>query len=229
MDNSIDKEALLKERLPFWTKLDKPLRQRVLRDAKLETFKAGEELLATDGACLGGFFVTKGIIRVYLMSEEGRKITIMRVRQGQPCFLGAGCVLHSVSFEAFMEAEQDSQCIMLGPALLNALFNDCPAAQNFALTTIAEHFSDVMWVMQQILFMSMDRRLAIFLYEEASVGKTTTLRFTQERIAKAVGSAREVISRMLRWFADEGIIRSFRGGVEILNMDKLKKLALHGM
>ena len=83
-----------------------------------------------------------------------------------------------------------------------------------------------MWVMQQILFMSMDKRLAIFLHDESTRLGTDNLTLTHEQIAKYMGSAREVVSRMLKYFSAEGIVQVSRGGIKIIDRQKLKRLAL---
>jgi CRP/FNR family transcriptional regulator len=78
-----------------------------------------------------------------------------------------------------------------------------------------------MWAMQQILFMSMDKRMAIFLWDEMSRTKNDTLKITHEQAARYVGSAREVVTRMLKYFSTEGIVEVSRGGIRILDKAKL--------
>ena len=81
--------------------------------------------------------------------------------------------------------------------------------------------------MQQILFMSLDKRLAIFLLDEASKLGSDTIKLTHEQIAKYMGSAREVVSRMLKYFVSEGMISSSRsGGIKLLDKARLRKLTL---
>ncbi|MEG1427877.1 MAG: helix-turn-helix domain-containing protein, partial [Oscillospiraceae bacterium] len=90
------------------------------------------------------------------------------------------------------------------------------------LTT--QRFSDVMWAMQQILFMRADRRLAIFLWDEISKNQTTEIRLTQDQIAKYMGTAREVVSRLLKYFANEGMVTVSRGGINVIDKKKLQTL-----
>ena len=100
-------------------------------------------------------------------------------------------------------------------------------AKIFALETALSRFSDVMWVMQQILFMSMDKRLAIFLLDETSQNGTDTVKLTHDQIAKYMGSAREVISRMLKYFTSEGLISASRSdGIKILDKKRLRSLTI---
>ena len=82
-----------------------------------------------------------------------------------------------------------------------------------------------MWIVEQVLFMSFDKRLAIFLLDQAGIEGSDTLRITHEEIANHLGSAREVVGRMLKYFAAEGIVKPFRGGIKIIDRKKLAALA----
>ena len=96
---------------------------------------------------------------------------------------------------------------------------------NFTNALMAARFSDVMWLLEQLLWKSMDRRLAAFLLEEAAVEGTDTLRLTHERIAAHLGTAREVVTRLLRYFQSEGLVKLGRGSVELTDRRALAKLA----
>ena len=112
-----------------------------------------------------------------------------------------------------IDAEEESECYIIGGKVLYELTQRNVYVENFALSIAVHRFSDVMWVMQQILFMSFDQRLAVFLYDEMIQTNQDTIYLTQEQIAKYMGSAREVVSRMLKYVAKEGIIETTRGGV----------------
>ena len=139
--------------------------------------------------------------------------------------LSASCVLKTITFDVFVDAEEDSECFIIsGPAFAD-ISEKYTSIKIFALETAVSRFSDVMWVMEQIHFMSMDKRLAIFLYEEITRIDTDTVRLTHALIAKYMGSAREVVTRMLKYFANEGIVELSRKGVKILDKERLKELA----
>ena len=143
------------------------------------------------------------------------------------CMLSASCVLQAVTFDVFIDAEEDSECYIISGPAFAAVADNNPEVKIFSLETAVSRFSDVMWVMQQILFMSMDKRLAIFLLDEITKNGTDTVKLTHEQIAKYMGSAREVVSRMLKYFSDEGILSSSRSeGIKILDKKKLRSLAL---
>lgn len=161
-----------------------------------------------------------------MMSDEGKEITLYRLHKGDMCMLSASCVINSITFDVFVDAEEDSECYVIsGPAFAAAAERN-PAVKIFALETAVGRFSDVMWVMQQILFMSMDKRLAIFLSDESARTGSDTVTLTHEQIARYMGSAREVVSRMLKYFANEGIVEVLRGGVTILDKKRLRQLTL---
>ena len=96
--------------------------------------------------------------------------------------------------------------------------------ENSTYKKMIERFSDVMWSMEQILFLSFDKRLAIFLLDEMSKSNSMEINLTQDQIAKYIGSAREVVSRMLKIFQSDGILEQSRGTIKILNKQKLKEL-----
>ncbi len=132
----------------------------------------------------------------------------------------------AITFDVFVDAEETSECYVISGSAFAEVSARDPKIKIFALETAVSRFSDVMWVMQQILFMSMDKRLAIFLTDEIARTKSDTVTLTHEQIARYMGSAREVVSRMLKYFAAEGIVEVFRGGIRILDKERLRRLAL---
>ena len=138
--------------------------------------------------------------------------------------LSASCVLNNITFDVFVDSEENSDCVVVGGCAYAALAEKCDEAKIFALETALTRFSDVMWVMQQILFMSMDKRLAIFLSDEISKSGSDTVSLTHEQIAKYMGSAREVVTRMLKYFSSEGIVELSRGGIKIVDKKRLRAL-----
>jgi CRP/FNR family transcriptional regulator len=161
-----------------------------------------------------------------MLSEEGKEITLYRIFAGDVCVLSASCILESINFDVQVDAEEDSRCCILSPASFLRVSERKPEMKNFLLEKTVSRFSEVMWVMQQILFMSFDKRLAIFLLNEAENAKSPEIKLTHEQIAKYMGSAREVVSRMLKYFSSEGYVELSRGGVTITDFDALDRLAL---
>ncbi|MDO4731593.1 MAG: Crp/Fnr family transcriptional regulator [Clostridia bacterium] len=218
-------EPIYKEIFPFWNEISEKDREFICENSSALTYPKGTHI--HDGnECLGVILVRSGSLRIYIMSENGKDITLYRLHAGDMCMLSASCVLQSITFDVFIDAEEDSECFVIAGSAFADVSERNHIIKIFSLETVVSRFSDVMWVMQQILFMSMDKRLAIFLYDESSRLKSDTIILTHEQIAKYVGSAREVVSRMLKYFSNEGIVEISRKGIKIIDREKLKKLAL---
>lgn len=210
---------------PFWSDLNKQDKQLLCQNTSLKTYPQGN-LIHNGNHCTGAIVVISGCLRVYLQPEQGREITLYRLFPGDICMLSASCVLDSITFDVAIDAEEDSQCYLIAGGVFADMADRNIAMKNFALETAVARFSDVMWVMQQILFMSFDKRLAIFLWDEITKTGHDSIKMTHEQIARYMGSAREVVSRMVKYFVAEGIVETSRGGLKIIDRDKLKKLAL---
>ena len=218
-------EPVYRDIFPFWDTIPEGERIYICQNSHTAAFSKGEHIY-NGNDCFGVIFVRSGSIRLYMMSDEGRDITLYRLHPGDMCMLSASCVLESITFEVFADAEEDSRCYVISGPAFAAVSQRNPDIKIFALETAVSRFSDVMWVMQQILFMRMDKRLAIFLSDEAARTGSDAILLTQGQIALYMGSAREVVSRMLKYFAKEGIVEVSRSGVKILDRKRLRQLAL---
>lgn len=218
-------QSVYKEIFPFWEKISDSDREYLYQNSYGITYPKGKNIHDGD-ECSGVILVRSGSLRLYIMSEEGKEITLYRLYKGDLCMLSASCVLDAITFDVFVDAEEDSECFVISGTAFAAVSQRNPDVRIFALETAVRRFSDVMWVIQQILFMSMDKRLAIFLSDEATRTGSDTLTLTHGQIARYMGSAREVVSRMLKYFASEGIVEVSRGGITILNKERLRKLTL---
>ncbi len=216
-------EPVFKDIFPFWEELTDDDRDFLCRNSLAIGYPKGTTL--HDGTeCSGVFMVRKGSLRVYILSEDGKEVTLYRLHQGDMCMLAASCVLQTITFDVMIDAEEDCECFVVGGSAFASISERYANVKIFALEAAISRFSDVMWVMQQILFMSMDKRLAIFLQDETARLQTDTLTLTHEQIAKYMGSAREVVSRMLKYFANEGIAEVSRKGIKIIDKQKLREL-----
>ncbi len=218
-------EDIYKEKLPFWTKLTDTEKHTLCTTSSVVGYKKGTNI-HNASECTGMILVQKGCLRAYMLSETGKEITLYRIYEGDMCVMTASCALTSITFDVFVDAEEDSDCYLIGGSAFASVCTNNPYAKIFALEMAASRFSDVMWVMQQILFMSFDKRLAIFILDEIAKTGSDTINLTHEQIAKYMGSAREVVSRMLKYFSTEGIVESSRKGVKVIDKKKLRELAL---
>ena len=215
----------LKEAFPFWDILTYSDKEFICQNTKEVHFDKSQPV-HNNTDCRGLYIVKSGRLRLYMLSEEGKEITLYRLSPGDICMLSASCVLSSITFDVYVDAEVPSYCYMVSSHAFMSLQERVPEARIFALERAVSRFSDVMWVMQQIIFMSMDKRLAIFLLDECAVNGTDTVSMTHEQIANHLGTAREVVTRMLRHFASDGIIEVSRKGINILDKKKLRDITL---
>ena len=221
----MDNRELFANTFPFWDKMSDADKDLFLRSSQSIKFKKGTNI-HNGNECTGVILIRSGSLRIYILSEDGKEITLYRLFPGDMCMLSASCVLETVTFDVFVDSEENSDCVVLGGCAYEDVSRRMTDAKIFALETALSRFSDVMWVMQQILFMSMDKRLAIFLLDEAAKDGTDTVKLTHEQIAKYMGSAREVVSRMLKYFVSEGIVETSRGGIRILDKKRLRSLTI---
>ena len=215
---------LFEKTFPFWNQMSKIDKETFLRSSYQTHFPKGTNI--HDGnECTGVILVKSGSLRLYLLSEDGKEITLHRIFAGEVCILSASCVFDTLNFDIFIDSEENSDCVIIGGCAYEDLARRMPEVKIFTLESALSIFSDIMWTMQQILFMSMDKRLAIFLLEESTKSGKDTVKLTHEQIAKYMGSAREVVSRMLKYFSSEGIVSYSRSeGIRILDKKKLRAL-----
>lgn len=220
-----DKDCrFIHQTLPFWENLSRDEQNDLLSHTEIRTFEKGTLIHSADHECMGMLLIQSGMIRVSILSEEGREVTLYRMGTGDACILSASCVLSAIDFEVSMEAADDCTVLQVSPVILSKLVSQNVYAELFTYKLAAERFSDVMWTMQQILFTSFDRRLAAFLLDETLRTGASSLSMTHEQIARELGSAREVVSRMLKYFAKEGLVLLSRGSVSIADRKKLQAL-----
>ncbi len=215
---------LFEETFPFWGNLSDEEKATFCRNSRRANFKKGTNI--HDGnECTGLILVRSGSLRIYILSDEGKEITLYRLFPGDTCTLSASCALSSITFDVFVDSEENSDCVIVSGIMIERLSKTNPDIKIYTLENALSRFSDVVWVMQQILFMSMDKRLAIFLLDEMSNTGSDTINLTHEQIAKYMGSAREVVSRMLKYFSAEGLVEVSRGGIKIIDKSRLRALS----
>lgn len=211
--------------LSFWDKLTQDEKDLICKNTYKVNYQKGKNIHGGTSNCVGVIFVKKGCLRAFMLSEEGREITLYRLYAGDTCTLSASCIIKAITFDVYIDAEEDTEAFLINSQVYNQIAEKNVYLENYALSVTVERFSDVMWTMQQILFMSMDKRLAIFLTDESAKTESDTIQLTHEQIAKYIGSAREVVSRMLKYFADEGIVSTGRNGIDIIDKKRLLQLA----
>ena len=210
---------------PIWNQLTPEQQHALSGGAVLRQVKKGTVIHNGNLACTGPLLVRGGQLRAYILSDEGRQVTLYRLFARDMCLLSAPCMMRSMQFELTIEAEKDTEIWIIPACLYKNLMDESLVMANYARDLITSHFSELMWLMEQIMWRSFDKRLAKFLLEESTLEESDSLKITHEKIANHMGTAREVVTRMLRYFQSEDMIRLTRGTVDIRDKKRLTKLA----
>ncbi len=212
------------EYFPIWSKLS--VTQQNTLSAALMTKTIAKGTMIHNGSmdCTGLLLVRSGQLRAYILSDEGREITIYRLFDRDMCLFSASCMMRSIQFDVTIEAEKDTELWVIPSEVYQNMMSESAPVANYTNELMATRFSDVMWLMEQIMWKSLDKRVAAFLLEEASIEGSDRLKITHESIANHLGSHREVITRMLRYFQNEGMVKLSRGVVELTDTARLEEL-----
>ncbi len=210
--------------IPVWDKLTKTQQENLMNASVKKTFKKGEFLHDGSYECTGFIIVLSGRLRVFTISADGREITIYRLLPNDVCLFSASCVMENLSFDISITADTDTEVLVISPSVYKSIMEVSAPLSNFTNDIMSKRISEVMWLVDQIMWKSFDKRLADFLVREAEIRKTDNLKITHEEIGNHLGSPREVVTRMLKYFSNEGFITLSRGQIEITQIEKLKNI-----
>ena len=210
---------------PIWDKLNKVEQDRITDNLITRKVTKGTVIHNGSMECTGLLLIKTGQLRAYILSDEGREITIYRLFDRDMCLFSASCIMRSIQFDITIEAEKDTDLWIIPAELYQSIMKDSAPVANYTNELMATRFSDVMWLIEQIMWKSLDKRLAEFLLEEISIEGTEKLKITHETIANHLGSHREVMTRMLKYFQNEGMVKLSRGMIEITDSEKLESLS----
>ena len=213
-----------KSYFPIWNKLSEEQQNRLLSTVMLKTIEKGTVVHNASMDCTSLFLVKSGQLRAYMLSDEGREITLYRLFDRDMCLFSASCLMRSIQFEITIEAEKDCELWVIPVRVYQIMMEESAPLANYTNEIMATRFTDVMWLIEQVMWKSLDKRVAAFLIEEAAIEGSNLLKITHETIANHLGSHREVITRMLKYFQNEGMVTLSRGTVEIIDVDKLEEL-----
>ena len=221
---TIADEKLLKNALPFWNRLTSQEEQKLTQLSNAVSYLKGAAIHNGLNECNGVLVVKTGTLRAYLVSEQGKEITLFKLNAGDVCVLTAGCIIKNISFEVFRMAETNAEVILLDKKTYDQLKQTYLEVEQFTNDILNQRFSDMMWALEKILFLSFDKRLAMFLLEQAESTNSNVITITHSQIASHIGSAREVVTRMLNHFADDHLVALSKGKIELTDVKKLKEL-----
>jgi len=212
------------EYFPIWDKLTPRQQELIAAGLAARTVRRGAVLHSGGADCTGLLLVKTGQLRAFILSREGREVTLYRLFDRDLCLFSASCIMRSIQFDVTIAAEKDTELWVISAEAYKELMEQSAAAANYTNEIMAARFSEVMWLIEQVMWNSMDRRVAAFLLEEAAIEGANRLSITHETIANHLGTHREVVTRMLRYLQGEGMVRLSRGAVELLDVKKLSAL-----
>ncbi|MDD2505562.1 MAG: Crp/Fnr family transcriptional regulator [Bacilli bacterium] len=216
-------QETLKNSFQIWNKLNENEKSELISASKVINFKKNEMLQSRDASCLGLIILKKGIIRAYLASDAGKEITLYKLLENDICLFSAGCIMKDINFDINLICEEDVELILIPTEKYNQILEKSTVISNYASDILSSRFSDTIWILEQFVFHSLDKRVANYLIEH--IDDDNNLRITHEKIANELGSAREVISRMLKYFENESLIKLERNNIKVINLKKLNKVA----
>ena len=209
---------------PIWDELTGEHQERIRNSLIRRRIEAGTVIHNGSADCAGLLLVESGRLRAYILSDGGREITLYRLFDRDICLFSASCMLRSLQFDVTIQAEKDTELWVIPTEIYQRIMAQSAPLSNYTNEIMAARFSEVMWLLEQVMWKSMDRRVAGFLLEEAAIEGANRLSITHETIANHLGTHREVVTRMLRYLQGEGMVRLSRGTVELLNEKKLTAL-----
>ncbi len=209
---------------PVWNQLAAVQKSRMMDSLITRQIKKGTMIHNGSMDCTGLLLVKRGQLRAYILSDEGREITLYRLFDRDMCLFSASCMLRSIQFDVTIKAEKDTELWIIPAEIYKSIMEESATVANYTNELMASRFSDVMWLMEQIMWKSFDKRLAAFLLEESALEGSGMLKLTHEIIGNHLGNPREVVTRMLRYFQDEGMVKLSRGMIEITDPEKLRQM-----
>lgn len=215
----------LQAHLPLFDRLAPEERELLTATCTSAAYGPGELVLSRDCECNGLVLVKSGQLRAFFEAEDGKEITLYRLLAGDICILSAACVLKNLTFEVTLETEKKSAVLLIPASTWGKLTEKSSAAKEFSLELVNERFSEVIWVMEQMVSRNMGQRVAAFLLEQAALEGSGTLNLTHEAIAKNLGTAREVVSRILKYLENDGLVRLSRGKIRLTDEKRLREMS----
>lgn len=217
-------EKLMSSFFPFWNKLTQEYKEEMLASCQQRLLHKGDIIMPYKGECLGLILMKSGQVRAFVTSEQGKEVTLYRLYEYDICIFSASCIMNNIQFDIQIEIEKDTDAIIVPSDVYESIIGKSVDMANYTNQLISSRFSEVMWTLEQIMFKSMDYRIAQFLLTSASNEQTDELSITHDAIARNLGTAREVVTRMLKYFSEENLIELKRGKVKLLDMDRLQKI-----
>jgi CRP/FNR family transcriptional regulator len=220
-----DRQALARELRALYPPLDglgDVALADVLGRAQELRVPAGTQMFGEGSPCRQFPLVLEGSIRVSKCSE-GRELPLYRVAAGESCVLTSGCLVGARDYPATGVVEQDARLVVLPRAVFDELMATHPPFRQYVFALFADRLAELMALVEAVAFHRLDRRLASTL-----LGRGRVVALTHQQLADELGSVREIVTRLLRGFSDQGLVRLTRGAIEVLDAVALRRVAEGG-
>ena len=194
---------------------------RIAAEARPVRLEAGQKAFRPGQACSAFLFVTAGSVKVSTVTETGRELLLYRVGPGETCVLTTACLLSSSDYDAEGTAEAGTAALALPRPVFEELLAQSPGFRRFVFSSYGERLRDLIGLVQEVSQRHVDRRLARFLFDRAA----GPIAMTHQEIATELGTAREVVSRLLKQFAGDGLISMERRQILVDDRSRLSRLA----
>ncbi|WP_042273864.1 Crp/Fnr family transcriptional regulator [[Clostridium] dakarense] len=222
--DDIDKKELLKENLPFFNKLTSDEINKLIHKSSIIKYKKGELVYSENSTCTGVLVNIYGQFRIFISSQSGREITLFKLLDRDICVLSASCVFKNITYDINLEAELDSLAIIIDSAFIKSLSDNNSYVLNFLLNLTQDKLSETLSLIERTIFLSLENRVANFLISEYNLTNSDIIYVTHENIANNLGSAREAVSRILKKFEKENLLKISRGKIKLLDINGLENV-----
>lgn len=217
-------EKFLKDVFSFWDTLSSEEKKEFIKGIEIKKYGKGVVVHHGKDECIGIYVIKSGVVRVFMNSPNGGELTLYRLLDGEICIVSAGCMVNNLDFDTNLQFEKETELLVIPKILLKRLNDENIAVKEYFLEKISERFSNMMWLFNQYVFSNVAKRLGDMLFEYRSLEGDDTLNITHDILARDLGTAREVVTRLLKQFQLDGLVELSRGKIVIKNLLGLTKL-----
>ena len=220
------KEYYIINNLPFYNFLSEKDKLDIVKHSNLESFKAGQTIVSKDDFCTGFVLVIDGQLRSYMSSNSGKEITLFRLFNLDTCILSSSCSFPNLICDINLVSEKPSNLLIINGEYFKDLSSRNLQVLDVFLKVTQSKLSDILLVLDSVVFFSLESRLANYLIDKYYSNDSLHIYITHDIIARDLGSAREVISKVLKKFENNNWIKISRGHIQIINLEMLKSFTI---
>jgi len=213
-------QSRLLQQYPMLRELSAADQTELLATASVMHLPSGTVVFDENQVCQGFPLLLSGSIHVIKASPNGRELQLYSVDPGESCILTSSCLLGYAKYKARGEAKQETEMVVLSPSVFRKLVSIHEPFRNYIFSLFSERITDLMQLVTAVAFQKLDHRLAILL-----ASKSSPIHLTHQALADELGSAREIVSRLLKGFAEQGWVRLGREQIDITDAEALKKFS----